>query len=486
MANAKTASSGVSTIQIAAYATAAFSTALIAQPINLYLPQIYAKELGIGLGALGGALVFTQIVDAISQQVCGLLSDRTRTRWGARKPWIAGGATLAIVAAFFLLRPPPGVGLVWFLVWKLVYDFAWTSKNIAYSAWGAELSGDYRARSRIMGTAGFSSQLGNVVNDLLPIIVFYLGLTASSAYSMQVMGYYFIVGAIAIPLCHAVALIFAPPGVAQPRERPTLLGMLDSVKQNKPFWRYLASFTLSGLGIGALSLNFTFYDGYLKVGKWFPYMMTAFSVTMVVTIPLWVWIANRIGKHRAYTIAMLIGGCAPLGWIFIDPDTTSQAVIVAYGTFVVILIGLGVGCNFVTTASILGDVVDYGTLKTGVTRTASYFAFYLLTNKVAIAIGSGLAFMAVSAFGYDAKAGAVNDERAKLGILLVVAVVPALLKAPAALIMWWYPITAKRHAIIQKRLQSRISRAARAQVSDKMIPPIIDPTLAAGVLPTRP
>lgn len=484
MTTAKTAPGGLSKFQLTAYAGAYFSTILLSAPVANFLPQLYAKELGVSLSALGVVIVVTQVLDAFNQQICGFLSDRTRTRWGARKPWIAGGATLAIFAAFFLMRPPPGVGLVWFVCWKILYDFAWTAKNIGYSAWGAELSGDYRTRSKIMGAAGFAGQLGNVANETLPILLFTLGLTASTAYSMKVMGFYWIAGLIMIPLLHGAALAWAPVGVAPTRERPDLLGLLTSVKANKPFWRYLASFTMTGLGIGALSLNFTFYDGYLKVGKWFPYLMTIYAVTMVLTIPLWVWICNRFGKHKAYTISMLISGCAPLGWALFDPDVVSQTVILSYGVVVVFLIGLGVGCNIVTGSSMLADIADYGTLKTGVRRTASYFAFYLLTNKVAIAIGAGIAFATVSAFGYNPKAGASNTHEAKMALLLVYSVAPVMLKAPAAIYMWWYPLTAKRHGIIQRRLQSREDRLARSLAfAADQTGIVVDPTLLAGPPP---
>jgi Na+/melibiose symporter-like transporter len=480
---------GLSKARLGAYAIAAFSSTMIYQPMNLYVPQLYAKELGFSLAALGTVLVLTQIIDAFSQQLCGFLSDRTRTRWGSRKPWVAFGATMMIVASYFLFRPPPGIGILYFVVWRMVWDFAYTSCYVSYSAWGAELSSDYHQRSRIMGTTGFLGQMGNFANETLPIVLFFLGLTASSAYSMKVMTYYWLAAVVFIPLMYGTALVFAPQGSAPPPERPNFRGMIHNVRINKPFWRYLISFTLSGLGIGALQLNFTFYDGYLHVGKWFPYLMTVFSATMVVSIPFWVWVANRITKHKTYTISMIIGGCAPLGWVLFDPDTASQSLILAYGFVVVFLIGLGVGCNFITTSSILADVADYGALKTGIKRTASYFAFYLLTYKVAMSIGAGLAFMALAKFGYNAKAGAVNTHFAKMGLLLIVAVVPAMLKVPAGLIMWWYPLHPKRHAIVQKALKRRSDRVAQALAlsTDVQGGVLIDPsTLAAepvGAIP---
>lgn len=438
---------------VACFAGAAFSTQLIEQPINIYLPQVYAKELGIALGALGFAVVVTQIVNAISQQVVGFLSDRTRSPWGPRKPWIFGGAIIAVVAAYFLLQPPAGVGIGWFIGWKIVYDFGWAAKNVAYTAWGAELSGDYRERNRIMGSASFASQSGYLLNEVLPILVFALGLTATSTYSMSVMGYYFVIGAFAVPAFHAIALLFVPQ--APPVARTARFNWADTfvaLKTNGPFLRYLGSFVLSGLSVGAVSITFIFYDSYLKVGNWFPWLMTWFSIASLCSVPFWVWVANRIGKHRAYAIALTIGTMAPLGWFLVDPGAMEQMSIVWFAFGVVTLIGVGLGCNYIASTSILADIADYGVLKTGQRRTASYFAFYLLATKISIAIGSGIAYLALSLFGYRTGVDVVNTPSANMALLVIYALAPSMLSLPAAYLMWRFPLTARRHAIIQRRI----------------------------------
>jgi Na+/melibiose symporter-like transporter len=455
----------LSSMTIAIYSAAAFSTMLLTNPVNIYLPQLYVKELGLSFGSVGLVITITQVLDALSQQIIGMLSDRTRTRWGPRKPWVAFGATLSVVGAYFLLKPPPGIGIVYFIVWKIVYDFAWTSKNVAYSAWGAELGSEYKTRSKIVGMSNLSGQLGNIANTLLPIVVAGLGLTATSAFSMKTMGYYFVAAAVAIPVLHAVTLFGAPQGMKVAQERPTIFGMVDSVKQNKPFWRYLAAFMLSGLGLGVTQISFTFYDSYLGVGKFLPYMLTAFSISIALSIPFWVWCGNKIGRHKAYCISLIVTGASMLGYFFIDPDKISHNVIAIMGGCINVVMGIGVGCLYSAAPAIMGDIVDYGTLKTGVRRTGSYFAFYLLINKVAIALGAGMGFMLLSLFGYSAKPGAVNDDLAKMGMLITVALIPMILKSGGGLLMWWFPLDERRHDIIRRRLAQKAKRQTIAEAS---------------------
>lgn len=448
--------------QIVAYSLMAVATTFLSQPILSFVPQLYAKEFGIGLAGLGAVLFFGRIFDAVIDQAIGYLSDRTRSRWGARKPWVVAGATLTVIAAFFLLRPPPGIGLLYFFVWRLIYDVAAAMQNISHTAWGAELSDEYDQRSRIVAFRGFASQFGSVLNDFLPILVAMVGLAASSAYSMEMMGYFFLVALIGVPLTTLITVTGAPQGHALPPERPALRGLFTSVRRNRPFWLYLASFVTTGIGLGVLQLMFTFYDGYLKLGAWFPYIMTAFSFATMAAIPFWTWLSTRIGKHRAYSLSMVVASLAMNGFWLVTPGVTPESTVVVLAFAVLIVMGIGVAATMVLPAAILADVVDYGTLRTGEVRTGSYFAFHLLTTKVAMAAGAGLGFMALAAFGYDAKAGAVNDATAQFGMMFTLVAAPTVLKIAGALMLWNFPIDHRAHDIIRRRLDARERRATAA------------------------
>ena len=455
-------SAALSRSDIVAYGMAAFGTGLLLTPMTSYVPQLYAKEFGISLGALGAALVTLRIVNAFTDQLIGYLSDRTRTRWGARKPWMVAGAALTLLAAYFLLRPPPMVGLGYLIAWKIVYDFAYTINDINYTAWGAELSSGYNERSRVTGMRALFSQIGNIANDALPIVVFWLGLVASSAYSIKVLGYFFIVAVFVVPLTTGYSLWRTPRGRPMPSQRPDLRGFLRSVRHNKPLWMYVISFMLCGVGMGVLQIIFTFYDGYLKLGAWYPYLMTVFALAMAGAVPFWTWMAQRMGKHQAYFLAIVISSMAMQGYWFIDPTVMGTNAIVGISMVVVFLIGASASAIIVISPSILGDIADYGRLKTGEQRTGGYYAFYMLTNKVATAIGAGSAFMLLHAFGYDAKAGATNTGWAAFGMMFTVALMPAVFKIGGAAILLRFPIDRRRHAIIQRRLAQLDARRQRA------------------------
>lgn len=101
---------GLPTGRLAAFASLAAPVAAAQVPIANFLPAFYAQQFGISLAALGLIFLVERLWGAFADPLVGALSDRTRSRFGRRRPWIAAGAVvygLSTIALFF----PPGRGL---------------------------------------------------------------------------------------------------------------------------------------------------------------------------------------------------------------------------------------------------------------------------------------------------------------------------------------------------------------------------------------
>jgi Na+/melibiose symporter-like transporter len=469
-ATARAAAPRVGNRVIYAYSLMAFTATMVSASIQYVVPQLYAKELGVSLAGIGAIIFISRILQAVADQVMGYLSDRTVTRWGARKPWIIGGTAAMLAAAFFVLNPPAHAGLVYFGIWKVLFELAFTAKVISYNAWGAELSNDYNERSRITGARGVFSQFGGMANDVIPIALVGLGIVATSAYSLHLMRCLFAIGCVLIPLFTAISLYFAPQGRAVAHERQTVASLIQSVGGNRPFWYYLAGFSILGVGQGAIALIFTFYDGYLKVGAAYPYMMTAFAAALAIAIPGWTWLSRRIGKHRVYALAALLNAGALQVFWFISPATTPHLTVIVVTSLITVINGAATACYVTTPAAILADVIDYGEWRTGAPRAGSYFGLSMLTSQGAAAVGAGLAFMALAQVGYVAKAGAINSAAANFGLMTIIVLVPGVLISLSALMMWRFPLDERRQRILRRRLDSReAALLARQAAADNLI-----------------
>jgi Na+/melibiose symporter-like transporter len=163
---------------LAAYALPAFPAATLGLPLLIYLPTFYAGATGLGLAAIGGVLLVARLWDVAVDPAIGWLSDRTRTRWGRRRPWMAAALPVVLAASYMLFDPPPDAGAAYLLVWTMLAYLGWSMLQIPHQAWGAELSRDYGERNRIAAWRESLTVAGVAVAAALPAIAGALGLTA--------------------------------------------------------------------------------------------------------------------------------------------------------------------------------------------------------------------------------------------------------------------------------------------------------------------
>jgi GPH family glycoside/pentoside/hexuronide:cation symporter len=101
------------------YGLPACALAAVGIPLYVHLPKFYTDVVGVNVAVLGGVLVLLRLVDAVTDPLIGLASDRTRSRFGRRRPYIALGALPTALAVYLLFTPPAGAATaatVWFAV----------------------------------------------------------------------------------------------------------------------------------------------------------------------------------------------------------------------------------------------------------------------------------------------------------------------------------------------------------------------------------
>ena len=157
--------------QLALFALPALVSTIMHGPIAGILPALYSAEYGIDLAVIGGVLLVARIFDAVTDPLIGYFSDRTRTRFGRCKPWIAAGALLSVIGIFFLFRPGEYGSSAYLLGFSIFLYLAWTIFEIPYAAWVLELSRKSDQRTRINGARSFAVFLGGIAFTAAPALV---------------------------------------------------------------------------------------------------------------------------------------------------------------------------------------------------------------------------------------------------------------------------------------------------------------------------
>jgi GPH family glycoside/pentoside/hexuronide:cation symporter len=454
------AAQGVGRGRLALYGVVNLPTSTVGLPIALYIPAFYSQSLGLSL-VVGTLIAVSRLTDVVTDPAIGIASDRWRTRFGRRKPWMVLGMPLKVLSLWMLFVPNSAFA-VW--LWGLMggesisnlYLFVWISLlylgftlvDLPYRAWGAELSLDYDERSKVTGWREAFGYGGTLMALFVPLIMS-LGLDLPGP-NNALLGVAVVV-VILMPLLTLPALAFVrelPPRSAPVARMPWRRG-LKIVWANGPYRRLVISFVFLVIAVSmTASLSFFFVGSVMEeTFDRYAIFILAYYVSSSAAIPIWLAISRRLGKHRTVVLGIL---WLSLWSAFIPLLGPGQ-----YWLFFLIMIlkGSAVGSLIFLPASMAADVVDLDTLRTGEQRTGLYFSLWGMVNKAAIALGVFLATNGVAWFGFD-PSSTDNTVVAKLAVACLYSVIPALLACVALPLLWKYPLTRER----QERMRAHIAR----------------------------
>jgi glycoside/pentoside/hexuronide:cation symporter, GPH family len=439
---------------IAGYALPALASQFVAAPFTSVVPGIYAKYFGVSAGAIALVLLASRVFDAISDPMIGYWSDATRSRLGRRKPWLIAGSLLTAFALWNLTAAPgpDRDPVVQFAFWSLLFYAGWTMMEIPHTAWAAELTSDYNARNRVFFLRTVMGVLGMLGFAAVPLLME----APSTEMTPEVLRRVALWFAVLAPLCVGCAVVCVPSGSGhgRPHAPVRLMPTLRALRTNAPLWRLLGVFVLGGLASGINgTLLYIYLDTYLGIGDKVPYALGAMLLAGLLGMPLWLLIMRRVDKHRAWALSL---GCASL-WVaapvLLTPGGDS------FVPYLIMVVGLALssGAGAIAPFALLGDVVDFDELRTRVSRSGAYYAVFLFGVKVNAAIGGSIAFAILAVVGYD-PAATRHADSAVLGLKLAFGALPALLFAVAAVSIWSFPMTRRRHEVVRRALMRRAKR----------------------------
>ena len=164
-----------------AYGSGDMGPAITANILVFFLLYFFTNVAGLPAGLAGSILAIGKIGDAINDPIAGILSDRTRTRWGRRIPWMLFG-TIPFGIFFFLQWIVPSFSadpdankwylFVYYIVIATLFNLAYTAVNLPYTALTPELTQDYNERTNLNSFRFAFSIGGSILSLVLATVIF--------------------------------------------------------------------------------------------------------------------------------------------------------------------------------------------------------------------------------------------------------------------------------------------------------------------------
>ena len=417
-------------------------------PGQSLLQGIYAKESGLALMALGGAVLFVRLFDVVSDFLIGYFSDRSAERGISRKWWMGIGTVVTVVALWFLFRPPPQVSIAYYASWFLLANIGWSLCEIPYRAWSLEFSPEPAERTRITVSIAIALMVGSVLFYAVAPVGKALGLLKTGELNLEMLALVAVAVVMLVPL-NFFALWRVPDGQsrAAPGHRPPPESwrlLLGSVLGNVPLIRLIIVFSIANFMTGmSQGVTLLYMTNYLGLGTAVNYVMASALPISLLGLPLWGWLVRRYPLQRCWAVGIGLGGLTYATLGFFPPQPNLGVFALVYGLLLLLIMS-----TLVAAPVILGDIIDYGKEHYGVDRAGLYMSFWAQIIKTVGALSAGGGLIFLGWMGFDAsKAGAELTPQAVSALKLVVAWVPATGFVVAGLLLWFLPISAESRRI---------------------------------------
>jgi GPH family glycoside/pentoside/hexuronide:cation symporter len=365
----------------------------------LFFVQFYFLKYATDVLLLAPAVVsllfgVAKLWDAISCPLVGSWSDRTRSRWGRRRPFLVGALPFlagSFVALWWTPHALDGAALAaWIGAALFVFFTAFDLYTLPHLALGAELSTDSAERTRLFAVR----QMSFTVGLLLAFGGIQLAMNAADA-RLAARELAIPAAAVAALVLLATPLLLREPTRGEGRGGRGLAAAFRDVLATRPARCLLAVEFIESAGVGAVGTLGPYVAEYwLRRPDLVGALPASYVLSGVAAIPLWVWAARRFGARSTWLAAMLLAASA-FGaiWVVEPGDLALMLALLA-------LAGASMGCGTVLGKALLADVIDLDERRTGERKEGAYSAAATVVLKAGAALSIAASGPVMMATGF--------------------------------------------------------------------------------------
>ena len=431
-----------------------FGISAITALLQFYMLFYYTDVVGIDPGVAGTAILVGKLTwDMVNDVLFGYLEDKTRSRWGRRRPYLILCPIPLALSFWLLLSLPAGMSnmAAFFAIIGtfILFDTFNTLLGTAYSAMTAEMTMDYDERTSVSTYRMMFNVVGYILGAgittmLADMISKGSGVSVREAWGT--VGLIFgVVGAVT-SLIPGLFVRNKPAVESEPTQMPPVRAILSTFR-NKPFISYIIISSIMSTAFTLVTTMLPYFLIYqLDMGSTQTLVMLLMLGTLAICLVPCSKVSGKIGKAKTYALGIGIA-CAALIVAFFLPAGAAAIYAVAA------VAGLGFSSQWVCPHSMIPDCIEYDELTTGERREGIYYGMNAMAGKVTGALGSAICGWGLSLTGYVENAA--QTATALMGIRVMFALLPAALLLVCVPLLIKYPITRESHAKVVEELKAR-------------------------------